>query len=185
MTTESFKYHPTISDDGLSVDPNARAKQNQNPLYENYHRLLFTRLPNTIYACQKVTIPGLSVGAVSQPTGRGLGYWHPGNKATLNELSLTFMVDEKLVNYREIVTWMRKIVPVAGFDTIEPNPAKHFSDAELLIVTSQRVPSVRITLKDCFPTGVDDLSFSSDITDPQRIAVTARFRFNDYAFEDI
>ncbi len=183
--SEQMKHISTISDWGKSLDPNLRIASNQNPLYDNYLKLSFDRIPNVSYSCQSVTLPSLNVGVATQPTRFGLPYHHPGTSAMYSDLQVRFIVDEDLKNYREIIAWMRSIVPVADFREINSNPATHISDATLFLLNSARRPNLRVTIKDCFPILVDDLALSTDISEPAPIIVTATFKINDILFENV
>ena len=64
-----------------------------------------TKLPNVEYFCTAVNIPGISIPSPAQPTPLA-DIPLPGDTISFEDLSVTFLVDENLENYREIHGWM-------------------------------------------------------------------------------
>ena len=72
-------------------------------------RLAFNRLPKTTWFCTAANIPGISLGEASYPTPM-LDTFVTGDKLTFETLSITFIVDEELQNYRELWDWLSCVV---------------------------------------------------------------------------
>jgi len=63
------------------------------------------KLPKVEYFCTAVNLPGIELGRISQQTPlKDIPL--PGEKLAYGDLSMTFMVDENLENYREIHGWL-------------------------------------------------------------------------------
>ncbi len=68
-------------------------------------RLALNRLPKTSWFCTAANIPGISLGEAQYPTPM-TDMFVSGDKLTFETLSITFLVDEELQNYREIWDWL-------------------------------------------------------------------------------
>ena len=64
-----------------------------------------TKLPRVEFNCIQANIPGISLTEIQQPT-RLLNIKIPGNDLSFENLSITFIVDEDLTNYRSVHDWM-------------------------------------------------------------------------------
>ena len=65
----------------------------------------FTRMPNVNFFCQSVNIPSMSLGSFLQPT-TFMDQPVEGDTLTLEQLNVSFYVNEDLSNYLEIYNWM-------------------------------------------------------------------------------
>ena len=84
-------------------------------------RFKCTKLPQVEFFCQSANIPGISLGSGTQPTSL-VDVPIPGDKITYQDLSITFIVDENLNNYKEIHDWLLGL----GF----PNKHQQFKDLQ-------------------------------------------------------
>ena len=93
-------------------------KNNINPLYNNYFRLTFSRGTSQFeLMCQRVTLPGLSIGETKQPTTLGTTIPIPTLAANFEPLKVDFIVDNDLTNWKSIYSWMRNI---SNIDNVIP-----------------------------------------------------------------
>jgi len=91
-------------------------------------------------------------------------------------LSLTFMVDEKLKNWLEIYNWMRECTNQENFDTYE-EPDKHLnSEGVLFIHDSNNNPKFRINFDGLFPTSLGGLNFQTG-------SMGSAFQYSTVTFE--
>ena len=63
------------------------------------------KLPKVEFFVSSVNIPGISLGTDEQATPL-LDLPYPGDKLTYENLTMTFLVDENLENYREVHGWL-------------------------------------------------------------------------------
>lgn len=164
---------------------------NPNVLHPNKFALSFSAIPTVEYWCQTVNIPGLSIGeAIRQSPFIDL--YSPGDKLVINPFSMTFLVDEDLLGWREIYTWMRDMtfpkefkeytkLPLRPGAYAKPQP--QFSDATLVVLDSKQNPKIRIKFENCFPTQLTDILLSATATPEEPITADAVFRFDLYEFE--
>ena len=68
-------------------------------------RLAFNRIPKTTWFCTAANIPGITLGEATYPTPMS-DMFVTGDKLTFDTLSINFIVDEELQNYRELWEWI-------------------------------------------------------------------------------
>jgi hypothetical protein len=179
----SYLSRLQISEAALE-NPNIRQPTNSNFLNQNYFAFQLERLPNTSFFCTSVIIPSMSIGIAEQPTRFGLANKMPGNKSTIEDFSINFIVDEDIKNYQEIRRWLRESIPFSNFKEVKPS-SQWFSDATVFILNSAKRPNFRIIIKNCFPTYLSSLTLSSDMSDQPPITAVCNFAFTDYDIESV
>jgi len=169
-----------------------------------------TKLPKVEYFCTAANIPGISIPSPSQPTPLA-DIPLPGDTISFDDLSVTFLVDENLENYREIHGWMYGIgfpisrtqfgalvdagkdrFPTDGKDSLTTDPGKVkygakplgpiFSDATLNVLTSKNNPNIEVRFSDVFPTALTGLDFNQQADDVNYLSATVTFKYKIYEF---
>lgn len=143
------------------------------------------RLPNVEFFTQKATIPGLSMTPTTQPTPLKTLYNIP-DRLEYQELDLSFIIDEGMNNYNEILTWMEGLGTPDSLDQYKNlKESKHSdrSDITIIIQNSSRNPNIRFTFKECFPINLGSVNLdvtSQDVFYPE---CNVTFRHNGFKFE--
>ena len=169
-----------------------------------------TKLPKVEYFCTAANIPGISIPSPSQPTPLA-DIPLPGDTISFDDLSVTFLVDENLENYREIHGWMYGIgfpisrtqfgdlvdagkdrFPTIGKDSLKTDPGKVkygakplgpiFSDATLNVLTSKNNANIEVRFSDVFPTALSGLDFNQQADDVNYLSATVTFKYKIYEF---
>ena len=165
-------------------------------------RIRFARIPKVEWFCTNVNLPGITLGEAQYPTPMtDIGL--TGDKLTFETLSITFLVDEELQNYRQLWDWMVGI----GFPknhsqfsnaltggtsptTVSPTekgttPSEKplYDEATLIIYNSKNIAKLQVKFKDMFPTSLSGLAYAQDATDIDYFRADATFRFLYYEFE--
>ena len=169
-----------------------------------------TKLPKVEYFCTAANIPGISIPSPSQPTPLA-DIPLPGDTISFDDLSVTFMVDENLENYREIHGWMYGIgfpfsrtqfgslvdagkdrFPTQGKDSLTTDPGKVkygakplgpiFSDATLNVLTSKNNANIEVRFSDVFPISLSGLDFNQQADDVNYLSATVTFKYKIYEF---
>ena len=169
-----------------------------------------TKLPKVEYFCTAANIPGISIPSPSQPTPLA-DIPLPGDTISFDDLSITFLIDENLENYREIHGWMYGIgfpisrtqfgalvdagkdrFPTDGKDSLKTDPGKVkygakplgpiFSDATLNVLTSKNNPNIEVRFSDVFPTALSGLDFNQQADDVNYLSATVTFKYKVYEF---
>ena len=168
------------------------------------------KLPKVEYFCTAANIPGISIPSPSQPTPLA-DIPLPGDTISFDDLSVTFMVDENLENYREIHGWMYGIgfpfsrtqfgslvdagndrFPTQGKDSLKTDPGKVkygakplgpiFSDATLNVLTSKNNANIEVRFSDVFPITLSGLDFNQQADDVNYLSATVTFKYKIFQF---
>jgi len=168
---------------------------NKSLLNKNNFRLLIDKVPTVEYYVQSVNIPGLQFTEVNQPFGIGVDAFFPGDKVTFDALSVTFLVDEDLENFKEMYDWMQAIVPVSSSSDFQSfvdsqktttgelsninSDLNQYSQITLITNTNKNIPNKYFRFYDCFPISLGGLELLSG-SESETVTCTAEFRFTYY-----
>ena len=163
------------------------------------------QLPKVEFFTTAANIPDISLSDVVIPTP-----FKPipvlGQNLTYGNLSITFIVDEFLENYRELHEWLTGIgfpkdrkqfsefrsntanrgtaskTPVADVGAVgkSVSDASMFSDATLTILSNKNNPIVEVRFANMYPVSLGALEFSQQASDVEYITVQADFTYQIY-----
>ena len=153
---------------------------NINFLAPNNFEFTIDRLtyPNASFLITDVDLPSFSIGTADLASSFRVSPFH-SDKVTYDRLSLTFIVDENMVNYLEIHDWMLAQVIQ---DDIYPEDSKR-RDCKLIVNSSHNNKVRNITFVDAFPVDISPISFSSRINDVDYVNCTVSFAFSYFKFD--
>ena len=88
-----------------SVSPFDKQIANRNYMSPVGFKLILTKTPKVDFLCQSANIPQISMGTAVQPSYlKDIAV--PGDKVLYDDLTVSFLVDEKMENYLSIYKWM-------------------------------------------------------------------------------
>lgn len=161
-------------------------KDNLNIIQQNNFKIDIVSMPYLSMFAQTVGIPSISLGSSIQPTPL-LDVNIPGDTMTFDNLDLTFMVDEHLLNYKEIWNWMTHL----GF----PRSTEEYkrliqgdtqytkvSDIHIWLTTNKYNTNIKVTFVDAFPVMLSELLFDTTITDIDALSASCSFMYSYYYF---
>lgn len=169
---------------------------NKNFLQPSGFKIVINRknFPNLEYFCQAVMHPGASVTPLEVSGRRITSIPLAGDKITYGELSLDIILDEDMQSYREMQDWLDRMVnegqvsgaaytgsvteQLAGGSGVGKIPTH--ADITLSILSSHNNGNVQINYKDCIPTNVGGITFTSNASDVQYLTFNTSFRFATY-----
>lgn len=130
-----------------------------------------TKYANVEYFCTSVTLPDLSLSESSSPY-KAANIAFTGDRINFGDLAIRFNVTEDMENYIEMFNWMHNI--------IEKGEAFK-SDATLSILSSHNNVTKEILFRDCFPTSLSAVEFSTQQTDIEYLQadVTLKYTYFD------
>lgn len=144
-------------------------------------RLLIDSLKykNAQYFVQTASLPDVSTaGAPLQYKQRNIAAMP--DKLEYASLEVAFLIDEDLMNYKEIHDWILGLV-------IEPDQASYTSrktrDLTLQILTSHNNVGQEIIFVDAYPISLSSLPFSTNVTDVEYLTAVASFNYSYYKFK--
>ena len=162
-----------------------------------------TKLPRVEFNSIQANIPGITLTELNQPT-RLMPVRIPGNDMTFEDLSVTFIVDEDLTNYRSVHDWMAGLAQMdsddkyrelitdggdrmplsqqanlqdAGRVTTATNDSAIFSDAKMIILSARNIPIVELTFEDTYPKSLSGLDYNQSATDVEYLTATVTFGY--------
>ena len=163
------------------------------------------QLPKVEFFTVSANIPDLSLSDVVIPTP-----FKPipvlGQNLTYGNLSITFIVDEFLENYRELHEWLTGIgfpkdrkqfsefrsntanrgtaskTPVADVGAVgkSVSDSAMFSDATLTVLSNKNNPIVEVRFADMYPVSLGALEFTQQAGDVEYMTVQADFTYQLY-----
>ena len=170
------------------------------------------KLPKVEYFCTAANLPGINLGTAEQITPlKDIPL--PGDRLQYDTLTISFLVDENLENYREIHGWLtglgfprdreqfRKLLG-GGADRFPTSTgAKQetdagivrneagatgavYSDATLSILTSKNTTNIQVRFADVFPTSLSGLNYNQQQTDVNYLIATVTFQYKIYEFAE-
>ena len=183
-----------------SVSPFDKQIANRNYMSPLGFKLILTKTPKVDFLCQSANIPQISMGTAIQPT-----YLKdipvPGDKVLYDDLSIRFLVDEKMENYLAIYKWITGLgypESLGQFKQLKKDDKRtdatvadrgdpryfEFSDATLQILSSNYRPSVLINFKDAFPISLSTLEFDVSQRDYSFFTASVTFKYTIFNITD-
>jgi hypothetical protein len=148
-------------------------------------KVVIDRLPNVEFFTQRVNIPGLSMGAPQQVSPLHNIYRTP-DRIEYAELDLSFIVDEQMNNYNEILSWMEGMgTPESSDQRLNLDKSKYgaVSDISIVIENSNRKPHLKFTFTEAFPLSLSGISLDVTGTDIIYPECSVTMRYTNMRFE--
>ena len=163
-------------------------------------KLILTKTPKVDFLCQSANIPQISMGTAIQPT-----YLKdipvPGDKVLYDDLSVRFLVDEKMENYLSIYKWITGLgypESLGQYDQLKKDDFRtdrivgddgdplyfQYSDATLQVLNSNYQPSVLVNFKDAFPVALSTLDFDVTTRDYNYFTAEVTFKYSIFSITD-
>ena len=173
-------------------------------------RFVINQLPKVEYFTVAGNIPGITLDEIELGTPlKNIPLM--GNKLTYEDLSITFIVDEDLLNYIEMHTWLTAIgfpkdkSQFRNFRSATSNVASAtrgesndigdvkpstperamYSDAVMTILTNKNNPVVECRFADVFPTSLSGLTYSQNQTDVDYLTAEVNFKYQIYEIKTL
>jgi len=175
MATVNFDTFPesTITDNTAYLQPTG-------------FRVVIDRrnFPNLEYFAQSIVHPSLSLPAIEQPYKNLTTLAFAGDKLDYTELSCTFLMDEDMKGYQEMIDWMERVISTPARTnraTLGNDITSHYADITLSVLSSHNNPTRQIRYINAIPTNVGEVMFEATVGDIQYITYTATFRFDYFS----
>ena len=183
-----------------SQNPYQRQIDNRNYMSPLGFKLILSKTPKVDFLCQSANIPGISMGTAVQPS-----YLKdipvPGDKVLYDDLSIRFLVDEKMENYLAIYKWITGLgypESLGQYDQLRKDDIRtdtrvgddgdpryfEFSDATLQVLSSNYKPSIHVNFKDAFPIALSTLDFDVSQRDYSFFTASVTFKYTIFDITD-
>ena len=171
--------------------------ENRNFLSPIGFKFSLKRAPGVAFFCNQANIPSMDLGIAEQPTYlRNIPT--PGDKIQFGDLTLRFLVDEDLVNYMELQSWIRGLGYPENMDEFRKLEGEAvlpgnfgqagdniYSDGTLQILSSNLVPSFQVVFNDMFPYTLSTVTFDATDTDIDYFTADVSFKYTIYNLTDM
>lgn len=164
---------------------------NINPLSPNGFMFTISRIPEVSFFCQEVQLPSVSLSNIEMPTPF-VHYPLAGDTMDFGDLSIQFLVDSEMANYKSIFNWLRglgfpennlqytdQVSSENGVSEVQASS----SDATLSILNGNNQPIQTVRFIDVLPLSLESLTFLSTSQDVQYLIGNATFKYAYYKFE--
>lgn len=164
-----------------------------NFLSPNGFLLSIERLPKVNFFCQQVSLPGVSLASLEEPTPLST-IKLPSERLEFEQLTLSFAIDGQMNNWLEVFNWMKGLgFPenntqyttenlVRGFDT-SSDLAKNYSDARLVILGANNNAIRAFNFVDCFPISLSGIQFDSQNNDVPYVTANLTLEYSYYKLD--
>jgi len=167
---------------------------NINPLSPNGFTFSITKLPNVSFFCQRVLIPSMTLASIERPTPF-INTPIPGEIMQFSELSIQFLIDDRMDNYKAIYNWMvalgypedhnqyKNFVNAQGGATLYSELARNYSDATVGILDAQNNATNHFKFYDVFPISLDPVQLESTAMDVNYVIGSATFKYTYFTID--
>ena len=143
------------------------------------------KVPNSVYFCTSVTIPGMNCSSISIKTGRGLPVKTPSSEVVHGDLVFTYLINEDMSNYDELMTWFRTMTAFRDFTNLTNTRNWMSEEGQLIILSAKKNPVARFTFRGLFPSNLSGVTFNSADTEANSLIATCTMQFTYYNIESL
>jgi hypothetical protein len=166
-------------------------KDNINFLYGNYFRLFINRTTKPLeLMVTKTNLPGVSLPDQNQPTIFGTTIPVPSMTVQYEALSVEFIVDSDLTNWKSIYSWIRNLSNIENSTTNNiAYDQWHRDTAQLQLISplnnysACNDPILTVTFLNLIPIKLSGLIFQSDSNDTPHLKSSCVFKYSYYTME--
>lgn len=142
------------------------------------------RLPNVEFFTQKAMVPGITLTPAPQPTPLKVLYNTP-DTLEYGDLDLSFIVDENMNNYFEILSWIEGLGTPENsnqYANLESSKYGLTSNITVLIQNSNKKSNIAFHFKECFPIGLSQIDLDLTQPDINYIECNVTFKHNGFTY---
>jgi hypothetical protein len=159
-------------------------QQDYNALKSNAFNFVLSRIPETAFRVTACNLPSIYIPTPEEQPPGILQSWS-GTDSRFEELTIKFIVDENMRNYRELYNWITMQRYAARTNVVAPQflEADLYSDGALITLTNASNPNIVFSFKNMFPVSIGELSFDTTDTVTQ-ISCQVVFRYSYFTMSD-
>jgi hypothetical protein len=146
------------------------------------------KYPKVDFFCNSARIPEITLATAKQPTYlKDIDI--PETKLSFGDLTIQFLVDENLENYRIVHEWMyglgfpetaQQFIDVTSDQEGVRDMKEQFADGSLRILNSNFNEVAKVKFLDMFPVSLSSLDFDATSTDVNYFTAQATFKYTVY-----
>ena len=176
---------------GIILNSQQRQPKTHNQLLPTSYKFVLARAPQLTYYCQSLSLPTISTETITQESPF-TDISNPAGKISFEDLTINFVVDEKMSNWLEIYNWMTSLVPVDRLEEHSESantgvvyPKDRFSDLSVVITTNQSNAQVVVDFKNAFPVSLGEIEFTSVGSDIDPVSSNVTFSYDTYSISTL
>jgi len=153
-----------------------------NLLNSNQFKFTTARIPILSEYVVGINMPSIEFVSADIGTAFGVNIPTPTGKYIFEDLTVSFLVDEKMESWREIYEWLRRAGPMneETQEIMYENYDESVTKGELTILNSAYKPTFRVNFYNLFPIALTGFSFTTTASDSIQISSAATFRYTYY-----
>ena len=165
----------------------------------NAFKFMIHNLPNVSYFCQAANIPEINLPPADQATPL-VDIPHPGDKLQFGSLMIRFLIQENMLNYKELYDWLVGLgfpkdhkqfaeytkTQEYRFPDISPENQQglgQYSDATLTLLDSNNNAKILFRFVDAFPISLQGLDFEIVTGSTDYMIAVAMFKYSYFDIE--
>ena len=146
------------------------------------------RSPDLNFFVTRVQLPAISLPASNGMPTPFSQIQLPGDQIVFGTVDITFLMDENMRAYTEMLTWLFGLGFPESFDQYRQLAAqaegfRDTSDGTLSVLDSNFSPVMHFRFVDMFPTNLSGMDMSAGSTDATPIEMTVSFAYTRFTFE--
>jgi hypothetical protein len=144
-------------------------------------------MPNVEFFAQGISIPGVSGTPIAMATPLRTMY-QPQDQLNYDDLTIQFIVDEQMNNYKEVLRWMEGLgapESTKQYADYDKGNATLASDISVVITNSHKNPNIKFTFKEAFPVTLGGIELNVNTQDIAYATCDVTMRYESFIFETI
>ena len=158
----------------------ATLTKNENFLQPTGYKISINRknYPNLEFFVQSVVHPSVSVAQTEVQYSR-VAIHTAGDKILYDELTMEILLDEDMSGYKEMYTWLERLVATKDGRAEDKSNAgvSSVADITLSILSSHNNTTNKFIYRDCVPTLLGSVNLTANAADVQYITAPISFSF--------
>ena len=158
-----------------------RQIENRNHLSPIGFKLVLESFKGVDFFCQRVNLPDVTMPFTEVPTRFRQFPIVAGGGVTYGDLTVSFIVDEELINWKSIYDWIRSNgVSEEHMEQEIPQ----LSGGQLFIYTSNYNINHVIDFENLFPISISEMNFDATSNDIEYFTAQVTFKYTGYTIRD-
>lgn len=130
------------------------------------------------FTIQTMILPDVTTEGASLPF-RQIDVGRTSDKMVFGQFEISYLIDEDLLNYKEIFDWMKSNVETNHSTS---TTSDHYRDLTLTVMNSANNVTKQIKFVDAYPTSISTLPFDITTTDVEYLTAVVTFAYSYYVF---
>lgn len=154
---------------------------NRNYLSPVGFKLVLEKFRGVDFFCQRVNLPDVTMPFTEVPTRFRQFPIVAGGGVTYGDLTVSFIVDEELINWKEIYHWIRSN---GNSEEHMPTEEPEYCNGQVLIYTSSYNINHVINFENLFPISISEMNFDASNSDIEYFTAQVTFKYTGYTIRD-